>query len=157
IKDKPGPIMVMRYNTYASAQVNGIPKPGVSSGDAVKIMEEAAKEENDLPIEWTQITFLQNKEGNAILAALFLGTLLVYLVLAAQYESWSLPFAIILVVPMCILSAVVGMMIAGLPLDVFVQIGFLVLVGLAAKNAILIVEFAHQNQQSGMSKWKATV
>jgi multidrug efflux pump len=157
VKDRPGPVMVMRYNTYVSAPVNGIPKPGVSSGDAVRIMEEAAKEENNLPIEWTQITFLQLREGAAIVYALILGTLLVYLVLAAQYESWSLPLSIILVVPMCILCAVTGMLIVKMPLDIFVQIGFLVLVGLAAKNAILIVEFAHQNQKSGMPKWKATV
>jgi multidrug efflux pump len=156
IKDRPGPIFVMRYNAYVSAAINGTPASGVSSGDSVKLMEDIA-EKNNVDFEWTQITFLQQGEGNAIVVALGLGSLLVFLVLAAQYESWKLPFAIILVVPMCILCAVVGMMIAQLPLDIFVQIGFLVLVGLAAKNAILIVEFAHQNQVAGMDRHKATV
>jgi multidrug efflux pump len=148
--------MVMRYNMYASAAVNGVPHPAISSAQAVTLMEDLAKK-NNLTIEWTQITFLQLREGAAIIFALILGTLLVFLVLAAQYESWSLPLAIILVVPMCILCSVVGMMIARMPLDIFVQIGFLVLVGLAAKNAILIVEFAHQYQKEGMDRHKAVV
>jgi len=99
--------------------------------------------------EWTEITFMQILAGNVAMLVFGLGTLLVYLVLAAKYESWDLPLGVILVVPMCLLSSVVGMLIAHLPVDIFVQIGFLVLVGLAAKNAILIVEFAEQLRGEG--------
>src|SRR5207253_1639729 len=99
--------------------------------------------------EWTEITYMQILAGNVALFVFALGTLLVYLVLAAKYESWRLPLAVILVVPMCLLCSVLGMLIAGLPVDIFVQIGFLVLVGLAAKNAILIIEFAEQLRKEG--------
>lgn len=156
VKDVTGPVLVMRYNMYTSAPVNGAPAPGVSSGQAIAALNELARKEN-LPIEWTQITFLQLAEGSGAIFAFLVGTLLIYMVLAAQYESWSLPLAIILVVPMCLLCSVVGMLIARMPVDIFVQIGFLVLVGLAAKNAILIVEFAHHNQKQGMTRHEAIV
>ena len=151
-----GPVMVMRHNMYTSAPVNGAPAPGVSSGEALKAMEEAAKKAN-VSAEWTEIAYLERQQGNEAVLVFVLGTVLVFLVLAAQYESWSLPLAIILIVPMCILCAVTGMMIVHLPVDIFVQIGFLVLAGLAAKNAILIVEFARQLQLEGKPLWDATV
>jgi multidrug efflux pump len=147
-ENSTGPLSVMRYNMYTSAAVNGIPAPGVSSGTVVQEMTRLGRE-LDVPFEWTEMTFLQVKAGNIAFLIFGLGTVLVYLVLAAKYESWRLPLAVILVVPMCLLAAVTGMGIVRLPVDIFVQIGFLVLVGLACKNAILIVEFAHEQQQQG--------
>jgi multidrug efflux pump len=133
---------------YASASVNGIPAPGVSSGTVVAEMTRLGRE-LDVPFEWTEMAFLQVEAGNVALLIFALGTVLVYLVLAAKYESWRLPLAVILVVPMCLLAAVTGMTIANLPVDIFVQIGFLVLVAMACKNAILIVEFASEELQQG--------
>jgi multidrug efflux pump len=151
-----GPVMVLRYNMYASAPINGAPAPGYSSGQAIETMEAAAKKAN-VSAEWTEIAYLEQQQGNTAILVFLLGTALVFLVLAAQYESWSLPLAIILVVPMCILCAVTGMLIVHMPVDIFVQIGFLVLAGLAAKNAILIVEFARQLEQEGRTLSQATV
>ena len=147
-ENSTGPLSVMRYNMYTSAAVNGIPAPGVSSGTVVQEMTRLARE-LDVPFEWTEMTFLQVQAGNVAFLIFGLGTVLVYLVLAAKYESWRLPLAVILVVPMCLLAAVTGMAIARLPVDIFVQIGFLVLVGLACKNAILIVEFAQRAAAAG--------
>jgi multidrug efflux pump len=138
----------MRYNMYTSAAVNGIPAPGVSSGTVVQEMTRLARQ-LDVPFEWTEMTFLQVQAGNVAVLIFSLGTALVYLVLAAKYESWRLPLAVILVVPMCLLAAVTGMAIARFPVDIFVQIGFLVLVAMACKNAILIVEVAHEQHGQG--------
>jgi multidrug efflux pump len=143
-----GPLMVMRYNMYLSAPVNGIPAPGVSSGQVVDIMQQLG-EQVGAPFEWTEIMYLQIRAGNIALLIFALGTIFVYLILAAKYESWRLPLAVILVVPMCLLASVTGMMTARLPIDIFVQIGFLVLIALASKNAILIVEFAEQLRREG--------
>jgi len=151
-----GPAIVMRYNTYASAPVIGNPAPGTSSGEVIQFMDNLA-ESTGTTSEWTEITYLQIKAGNVAIYVFAIGTALIFLVLAAKYESWKLPMAVILVVPMCLLSAVVGMLIAGLPVDIFVQIGFLVLVGLAAKNAILIVEFAQQLLDQGKPLGEAVV
>jgi multidrug efflux pump len=155
IKDQGGPVMVLRYNMYVSASVNGNTAPGTSSGQAITIINDLAKKEG-VPIEWTEITYLQIIAGNVAMYVFAIGSLLVYMVLAAKYESWRLPMAVILVVPMCLLCSVVGMLIARLPVDIFVQIGFLVLVGLAAKNAILIVEFAEEQRKGGKSLHEAT-
>jgi multidrug efflux pump len=166
IKDIGGPVMYMRYNMHPSAAVNGNPAPGVSSGQAIKLMGHYC-DQLGLPYEWTQITYMQTMpakigmlEVPASVLGLFvfaLAATLVFLVLAAKYESWKLPLSIILVVPMCLLCSVTGMLIAHLPLDIFVQIGFLVLVGMAAKNAILIVEFAQQQRESGKPLYEAAV
>ncbi len=151
-----GPVMVMRYNMYASAPVIGNPAPTTSSGQVIEIMDDLAAKQG-VAYEWTEIMYLQQLAGNAGLLIFGLGSALIFLVLAAKYESWKLPLAVILVVPMCLLCAVLGMLIARLPVDIFVQIGFLVLVGLAAKNAILIVEFAQQLVNEGKSLHEATV
>jgi multidrug efflux pump len=147
-KDITGPVFVMRYNMYTSAAINGNPAPGVSSGEVIQTISRLA-EEVGVSFEWTEIMFLQLQAGNVAIYVFALGTMLVYLVLAAKYESWRLPLAVILVVPLCILAAVTGMTIASLPIDIFVQIGLLVLVGLASKNAILIVEYARQLHEEG--------
>jgi multidrug efflux pump len=110
-----------------------------------------------IPFEWTQTTYLEVQAGNVALLIFALGTLLVYFVLAAKYESWNLPLAVILVVPLCMLAAVAGMMIARLPIDIFVQIGLLVLVGLASKNAILIVEYGRDQRLQGKELHEAAL
>ncbi|HLA83481.1 MAG TPA: efflux RND transporter permease subunit [Thermoguttaceae bacterium] len=151
-----GPVMVMRYNMYNSAPVVGNPGPGTSSGQVMDIMHALAAKDN-VTYEWTEIMYLQSQEGNVAVLILAIGAGLIFLILAAKYESWRLPLAVILVVPMCLLCAAVGMAVARMPIDIFVQIGFLVLVGLAAKNAILIVEFAAQLHKEGRSITEATV
>jgi multidrug efflux pump len=166
VKSQGGPAMYMRFNMYPTAAVNGNPAPGVSSGDAINLMQGLCNKLG-LPYEWTTITFMQllpAKIGmflvpGAILGlfVFVLGAVLVFLVLAAKYESWTLPLSVILVVPMCLLCSVSGMMIAHLPVDIFVQIGYLVLVGMAAKNAILIVEFAQQQRALGLNLHDAAV
>ncbi|MCE9553516.1 MAG: efflux RND transporter permease subunit [Planctomycetes bacterium] len=151
-----GPSMVMRYKLYNSAPVVGNPAPGTSTGDIITIMDQLA-EKYGATTEWTEIIYMQTLEGNYTIFIFLLGSALVFLVLAAKYESWRLPFSVILVVPMCLLCATVGMLVARLPIDIFVQIGFLVLVGMAAKNAILIVEFAKQLHDEGKPLMEATV
>src|SRR5262249_28353815 len=115
----------------------------------------------DLPrtmaFDWTELTYLQNLAGNTAIYAFGLAVVFVFLVLAAQYESWKLPLAVVLVVPLCLLFAVIGVNIAGQAVSIFTQIGFIVLVGLACKNAILIVEFAKQQQEEGKDRREAAV
>lgn len=156
IQSSGGPALVMRYNMYTSAPVVGNPAPGTSSGDVIKVLAAQAQREG-VTYEWTEIMYLQMQAGNVAMLIFGIGAALIFLVLAAKYESWHLPMAVILVVPMCLLSAVTGMIVAALPVDIFVQIGFLVLVGLAAKNAILIVEFAQQLRLEGKSVQEAAV
>jgi multidrug efflux pump len=156
IERTTGPILVMRYNMYTSAAINGAPAPGVSSGTVVDRITQIAKEV-DVPFEWTEMVFLQVQAGNVAFLIFALGTVLVYFVLAAKYESWKLPLAVILVVPLCMLAAVAGMTIAHLPIDIFVQIGLLVLVGLASKNAILIVEYARDLREQGKELHEASL
>lgn len=159
VEDTTGPAAVMRYNGFTATAINGVAMPGVSSGDTIKIVEGVVAE--NLPFgfdtEWTELTFLQIQAGNTALIVFGLAVVLVFLVLAAQYESLKLPLAVVLVVPMCLLCAVLGVAIAGMDINIFVQIGFIVLVGLASKNAILIVEFAKEQQEAGMSKFDATI
>jgi gold/copper resistance efflux pump len=154
-----GPDPVARHNGFASADISGAPAPGVGSGKAVQVMEQLAREH--LPpgfgFEWTELTYQQQRDGIASLWVFPLAVLLAFLILAAQYNSWSMPFAVILIVPMVLLSALAGVWIAGGENDLFTQIGFVVLVGLATKNAILIVEFARQREREGVSAREAVL
>jgi multidrug efflux pump subunit AcrB len=151
IKEINGPLLLVRYNLYPAAAVQGNTAPGVSSGEAITIMEALCKQElpRAMTFEWTEITLIQVLSGNTAWILFVLAVVLVFLVLAAQYESWSLPLAVILVVPMCILGSIVGVAITKSDVNVFTQIGFVVLVGLASKNAILIVEFAKAKREQG--------
>jgi len=159
IGDTTGPAMVTRYNGFAAAAINGLAVPGVSSGQTIETVQEvvAAGLPFGLDTEWTELTFLQIQAGNTALVVFALAVVLVFLVLAAQYESFLLPLSVILVVPMCLLCAVIGIAAAGMDINIFVQIGFVVLVGLASKNAILIVEFAKEQQRAGLNKLEATI
>jgi multidrug efflux pump len=158
-EDAVGPVMVMRYNMYAATAITGNTAPGTSSGQAIDLMQKVADKElpHSMAYEWTELTYLQLEAGNKAMFVFGLSVLFVFLVLAAQYESWSLPLAVILVVPMCLLCSVSGVMFAGMEVNLFTQIGFVVLVGLASKNAILVVEFAKQRHEEGVSPWDATV
>src|SRR6267378_2215654 len=152
------PYRVPRYNLYPAADVLGAAAPGVASGTAMARMEVLAKEV--LPpgflIEWTELSHQQEQQGIPTIAIFAASALFVFLVLAAQYESWKLPLAIVLILPMCLLASAAGLDSRGMPIDILAQIGFVVLVGLAAKNAILIVEFARQRQdQDGDEPEKA--
>jgi multidrug efflux pump len=153
VRQSYGPDRGLRYNAYPAADINGGPAPGVSSGQAVAIMERLARETlpNGIGFEWTELTYQQILAGNAAVFVFPLCVLLAFLVLAAQYESWSLPLAVILIVPMGLLSAIAGVWLTRGDNNIFTQIGFLVLVGLACKNAILIVEFARELQLRGRS------
>ncbi len=159
VRDTSGPVMVMRYNMYAAAAITGDAAADTSSGAAVALMQEVANREmpRSMAAEWTELAFLQLQAGNAAMWAFALAVAFVFLVLAAQYESWKLPLAVILVVPMCLFCSVLGLEIARMEVTIFTQIGFVVLVGLASKNAILIVEFAKQRQEAGVPRWEATV
>ncbi len=152
VRDTSGPVMIMRYNLYTAAAVTGDAAPGTSSGEAVDLMQEVANQElpQAMATEWTELAFLQLQAGNTAMYFFGLAVVFVFLVLAAQYESWKLPLAVILVVPMCLLCSVTAVELAGLEVSIFTQIGFIVLVGLACKNAILIVEFAKQRREEGV-------
>ena len=164
-----GPLVVPRYNLYPSASVMGAWPPTFSSGDVIDAFQALAREKlpAGMTTEWTEISYLQQIAENTGMRIFGYAVLLVFLVLAAQYESWSLPLAIILVVPMCILSATAGVWISRLyfatipgqptEVNIFTQIGFVVLVGLASKNAVLIVEFAKHKLESGMTIRQATL
>jgi multidrug efflux pump len=154
-----GPDRVVRYDMYPAAEMTGNPAPGVSSGDAIAAMEKLVREKlpSNIGFEWTELTLQQILEGNTAVFIFPLCVLFVFLTLAALYESWSLPLAIILIVPMCLLFAVAGVWARGMDNNIFTQIGFVVLVGLACKNAILIVEFARQRQQAGLNRFDAAV
>ncbi len=159
IEDVGGPTMITRYNMRTAAALNGAALPGVSSGTVISEIGGLAKAElpKSMTYEWTELTYLQLLEGNAAYIAFAGAVVLVYLVLAAQYEDYTLPLAIILVVPMCLLASLVGVAIIKSDINIFVQVGFIVLVGLATKNAILIVVFAKANQDAGKSRFEATV
>lgn len=159
ITERLGPASVTRYNGFNAAAINGIALPGVSSGETIKLLDNLAAEQlpQGMDMQWTELSFLQIKAGNTALLVFAIAVVLVFLVLAAQYESLTLPLAVILVVPMCLLSSVIGVGMVGLDINIFVQIGFIVLVGLASKNAILIVEFAKEKTESGTSAFEATI
>ncbi len=161
ISNTSGPVSVMRYNMYAATAITGNPAPGTSSGQAIALMQEIADEEleasRSMASDWTELAYMQLQAGNTATGVFALAVVFVFLVLAAQYESWKLPLAVILVVPMCLLCSLVGVNLAGMDVSLFTQIGFVVLVGLASKNAILIVEFAKQAQESGVPRREATL
>ena len=151
LEDRTVSYRVPRYNLYAAAEVQGVAAPGVSTGAALQRMEELAQRvlPPGIGFEWTEIAFQQQLKGTPTILVFAAAALFVFLVLAAKYESLKLPLAVVLIVPMCLLASVSGLLIRGLPIDILAQIGFVVLIGLAAKNAILIVEFAHQREQAG--------
>jgi len=150
---------LQRYNLFYSADISGSTAPGVSSGQMIEKLERLAREHlpEGFSIEWTDLTFQQIRAGNTIVFIFPLCVVFAFLVLAAQYESWGLPLAVILIVPMCLLSAISGVWLTRGDNNIFTQIGLVVLVGLSAKNAILIVEFAKQREDAGLDRWAAAI
>jgi multidrug efflux pump len=172
VKNVNGPLLITRYNTRPAASIMGNTAPGISSRQGIDLMARLADKElpAGMGYEWTEMAFFEVQAGNTAMAIFAVSVLMVFLVLAAQYESWSLPLAVILVVPMCLLSAIIGVstMPSLLPktivgggtsadINIFTQIGFVVLVGLASKNAILIVEFAKHQREEGATRFEATL
>ena len=153
-----GPISVTRYNLYAAAAVNGKVAGGYSDGDAVKTIDTVAAQKLPLSMkaDWTELMFLQVRAGNSGMYVFGLAVVCVFLALSALYESWSLPAAVIMVVPLCLLCSLSGVLFTGRDVNIFVQIGLVVLVALACKNAILIVEFAKELSLQGLSRYEAT-
>jgi multidrug efflux pump len=160
IRESAGPGRATRYNSYLSADINSAPAPGFSTGQAEKIMEGLLKSSlpKGMEFEWTDLTYQKILAGNTAVYVFPLCILLVFLVLAAQYESFRLPLAIVLIVPLCLLFALLGVAIDGGDNNVFTQIGLIVLMGLACKNAILIVEFAKmKHEEEGLSPMEAAL
>jgi multidrug efflux pump len=153
VESSSGPDRVMHYNGFVTAEINGAAAPGFSTGQAQKIMEDLAHRElpNGMTFEWTELTYQQILAGNTMIYIFPLVVLLVFLVLAAQYESLALPLAVIMIMPMVLLSAILGVKLSGGDNNIFTQISLIVLVGLASKNAILIVEFARDAEAHGAS------
>ena len=153
------PLVLTRYNMYPAAAINGNVAAGFSTGQAIEQLEALCRRElpDTMSMEWTEITYLERLVGNTGMVVFSLSVAFVFLVLAALYESWSLPLAVILVVPMCVLSSVTGVDFAKMDINLFTQIGFIVLIGLACKNAILIVEFAKFRRDEGANVREATL
>jgi hydrophobe/amphiphile efflux-1 (HAE1) family protein len=159
LKNTTIPYRVPRYNLFPAAEVQGVAAPGVATGTALEHMETLAAQvlPPGIGFEWTEIAFQQEQKGTPTMLVFGAAALFVFLVLAANYESWKLPLSVVLIVPMCLLASVTGLGLRGMPIDILAQIGFVVLVGLAAKNAILIVEFARQAQEAGSTPAEAAV
>jgi hydrophobe/amphiphile efflux-1 (HAE1) family protein len=159
LQDTTIPYRVPRYNLYPAAEVQGVAAPGVATGTALQRMETLAAQvlPPGIGFEWTEIAFQQEQKGTPTMLVFGAAALFVFLVLAANYESWKLPLSVVLIVPMCLLASVTGLALRGMSIDILAQIGFVVLVGLAAKNAILIVEFARQAQEAGSTPAEAAV
>jgi multidrug efflux pump len=168
VRESAGPVQITRYNMFPAAPIAGASLPDVSTGDVLTTMERLADQElpKNMTHEWTELSYLQKQSSTVEefrdlrqnpTSAFVLGAVLVFFVLAGLYEGWSLPLAVILVVPMCVLCALAGVFVRGLDNNLFTQIGFVVLIGLACKNAILIVEFARDRQQEGASTFEAAV
>ncbi len=159
LRDRTIPYRVPRYNLYPAAEVQGVAAPGVATGTALHRMEELAAQvlPPGIGYEWTEIAYQQEQKGTPTMLVFGAAALFVFLVLAANYESWKVPLSVVLIVPMCLLASVTGLLFRGMPIDILAQIGFVVLVGLAAKNAILIVEFARRAQDAGSAPAEAAV
>ncbi|MGD9196383.1 MAG: efflux RND transporter permease subunit, partial [Methyloceanibacter sp.] len=157
--DITGPYRVERFNLFPSAAVQGGTNPGFSSGDGLQAMERLAGEvlPDGYAYQWTELAFQEKQAGDTAIFVFLAAVVFVFLLLAAQYESWGLPLAVILIVPMCLLAAVSGLLLRGMSVNILGQIGFVVLIALAAKNAILIVEFARQNEENGQNRFDAVV
>jgi hydrophobe/amphiphile efflux-1 (HAE1) family protein len=157
VQDIAGPYRVPRYNLYPAAEIDGAPASGYSQGQAIQLMEALAA--STLPqgfsYEWTTLAYQQQRAGSTAAFAFLLAVVFVFLVLAAQYESLTLPLAVILIVPMCLIASITGVLLRGMDNNILTQVGFIVLIGLAAKNAILIVEFAKQLEDQGRDRWAA--
>ena len=158
-RDMTGPYRVPRYNLYPAAELQGNTLPGYSTGYALDAMERLAAERlpDGFGFQWTELAYQEKLAGSSGLFVFAASVVFVFLVLAALYESWALPLAVILIVPMCLLAAVSGLTWRGLDVNILAQVGFVVLIGLAAKNAILIVEFAKQGEDQGQSRFDAAV
>ncbi len=159
VENRSGPYRVPRYNLYPAAELDGNAAPGFSQGEAMQIMEKLAAEvlPDGFAPEWTTLAFQQQRAGNTAVFAFILAVVFVFLVLAAQFESLTLPLAVVLIVPMCLIASIIGVVLRGLDNNILTQVGFIVLIGLAAKNAILIVEFAKQLEDQGMDRFAAAV
>ena len=159
IRTSTGPDKIDRHNLYPSTEINGNAAPGVSSGQALKAMEQLARKimPHGISFEWTDISLQEKLAENVGIFIIPLCVLFVFMVLTAQYESWSLPLAIILIVPLCILFAFLGVWLRGMENNILTKIGFIVLIGLACKNSILIVEFARQKEEAGLDTVSAAV
>jgi len=158
-RDITGPYRVPRYNLYPAAELQGNSAPGYSTGTALAAVERLAKERlpDGFGYEWTELAYQERLVGDTGLLVFGASVIFVFLVLAAQYESWALPLSVVLIVPMCLLAGVSGLLLRGLDVNILAQIGFIVLIGLAAKNAILIVEFARQAEAQGSDRIAAAV
>lgn len=158
LKDGTGPVRVVRFNLFPAAEIQGAPAPGVSSGAALTAMEGYAVQlPEGFSYEWTELALQEKSQGDTASIVFLMAVVLVFLVLAAQYEAFTLPLAVILIVPMCILAAIIGVNIRGFDNNILTQVGLLVLVALASKNAILIVEFAKQAEDQGKNRFEAAV
>ena len=159
VDDRAGPYRVPRYNLYPAAELDGAAAPGYSPGQAIEIMQQLAARAlpDGFSYEWTTLAFQQVRAGNTAVFAFVLAVVFVFLVLAAQYESLTLPLAVILIVPMCLIASIVGVVLRGQDNNILTQVGFIVLIGLAAKNAILIVEFAKQLEDQGRDRFAAAI
>ncbi|HEY7085892.1 MAG TPA: multidrug efflux RND transporter permease subunit [Hyphomicrobiaceae bacterium] len=157
VRDISGPYRVPRYNLYPAAELDGAPAPGYSQGQAIELMQKLANETlpSGFSYEWTTLAYQQLRAGSTAAFAFVLAVVFVFLVLAAQYESLTLPLAVILIVPMCLIASITGVILRGMDNNILTQVGFIVLIGLAAKNAILIVEFAKQLEDRGNTRWTA--
>jgi hydrophobe/amphiphile efflux-1 (HAE1) family protein len=157
VQDTSGPYRVPRYNLYPAAELDGAPGSGYSQGQAIQLMEKlaAATLPQGFSYEWTTLAYQQQRAGSTAAFAFLLAVVFVFLVLAAQYESLTLPLAVILIVPMCLIASITGVLLRGMDNNILTQVGFIVLIGLAAKNAILIVEFAKQLEDQGRDRWAA--
>jgi hydrophobe/amphiphile efflux-1 (HAE1) family protein len=159
VRDISGPFRVPHYNLYPAAELDGEPAPGFSQGQGIATMDKLAADmlPDGFAADWTSLAFQQIRAGNTAMFAFVLAVVFVFLVLAAQYESLTLPLAVIMIVPMCLVAAISGVILRGMDNNILTQVGFVVLIGLAAKNAILIVEFARQLEDRGVTRWDAAV